>query len=126
MWYTCGKKIKILGFVTHAAEIQRILRGIGWSNKSHEFDPPHDLCNWDICQLTAETVDGFPDMEVQVHCDIGPDPPSPESKILLFFLFFIASFVRLFIMYRSKTGQKDIKWNFLGYIPELLICRRML
>lgn len=27
---SCGKKIKIIAFVTHAAQIQRILSGIGW------------------------------------------------------------------------------------------------
>jgi len=76
---TCGNKIKILGFVTHAAEIHRILRGIGWPIRSHEFDPPYDLPDWNVCQLIPGTVDGFPVMEVQDHCDIGPDPPLQES-----------------------------------------------
>jgi Putative transposase len=76
----CGKKIKISGFITHTAEINRILKGIGWSIKSHDFDPPYDIPNLDICQLTRDTVDGFPAMEVQVHyCDIEPDPPAREN-----------------------------------------------
>ena len=50
----CGKRIKISGFVTHTAEINRILKGIGWPIKSHDFDPPYDIPNRDICQLTRE------------------------------------------------------------------------
>jgi hypothetical protein len=75
----CGKGIKISGFVTHKAEIYRILKGIGWPIKSHDFDPPYDLPNADMCQLTRDTVDGFPSMEVQHHCDIEPDPPAREN-----------------------------------------------
>ena len=75
----CGKRIKISGFVTHTAEINRILKGIGWPIKSHDFDPPYDIPNRDICQLTRDTVDGFPAMEVQVQCDIEPDPPAREN-----------------------------------------------
>ena len=75
----CGKKVKILGFVTHKEEIQRILSGIGWPFRNHDFDPPYELPNWDVCQLIPETTDGFPVMEVQVHYAIGPDPPSQEN-----------------------------------------------
>ena len=78
----CGQTIKITGFVTHQAEINRILRGIGWTIKSHEFDPPYEIneiSNRDICQLIQGTEDGFAPMEVQTHCDIGPDPPFQES-----------------------------------------------
>ena len=60
----CGNTIKILHFVTHKAEIQRILRRIGWPVKTHDFDPPYDLPNYDVCQLIPGTVDGFPSMEV--------------------------------------------------------------
>jgi hypothetical protein len=75
----CGQKIRILGFVTHTAEIHRILSGLGWPLKAHDFDPPHDFCERDICQLILGTVDGFPEMEVQVHCEIGPDPPFEDN-----------------------------------------------
>ena len=75
----CGKTIKILHFVTHKTEIQRILRRIGWPVKIHDFDPPDDIPNCDVCQLIPETLDGFPVMEAQVHYNVGPDPPSQES-----------------------------------------------
>ena len=45
----CGKKIKIIAFVTHTAQIKRILSGIGWPFEVLEFDPPYEL--WNICQL---------------------------------------------------------------------------
>jgi Putative transposase len=76
----CGQTIKINGFVTHKAEIHRILKGIGWPIKFHEYDPPYDVPNKDICQLIYGTEDGFPMLEVQVHCDeIEPDPHVQES-----------------------------------------------
>ena len=65
----CGEKIKITGFVTNRAEIYQILRRIGWAIQLHEFDPPYDLQNWDICQLVSNTADGFSEIEVQVHSD---------------------------------------------------------
>jgi len=34
---SCGKKIKIVAFVTHAAEIRRILSGIGWPYSGTRF-----------------------------------------------------------------------------------------
>lgn len=63
----------------NTAEIQRILRGIGWPIKFHDFDPPYNFQDRDISQLIAGTSDGFPTMESQIHCDTGPDPPSKES-----------------------------------------------
>jgi hypothetical protein len=48
----CGKKIKIIAFVTHTAQIQRILSGIGWPCVAIEFDPPYELWN---CQLVPGT-----------------------------------------------------------------------
>lgn len=75
----CGKKIKITAFVTNAAQIHRILRGIGWPVVVPEFDPPYDLVEWDVCDLVPDTHDGFPEPEQQVHCDIGPDPPHCED-----------------------------------------------
>lgn len=65
--------------MTHKAEIQRVLNRLGWPVKTHDFDPPYDLPNWDVCQLIPETADGFPAMEVQVHYIDGPDPSSQES-----------------------------------------------
>lgn len=71
----CGKKIKIITFVTHPEHIRRILRGIGWPTIIPAFDPPpQEHCD-DICQLDPNTPDGFPISEVQVHYDAGPDPP---------------------------------------------------
>jgi hypothetical protein len=75
----CGNRIKILGFVTHKSEIYRILRGIGWPIKSHDFDSPYDLPCDDTCQLVPNTEDGFPAMEVQVQFDILPDSHSQEN-----------------------------------------------
>jgi len=75
----CGEKIKIIAFVTHTAEIRRILKKIGWPTEPHDFDPPYNLMNWDFCQLTPETKDGFPEMEIQCHWEAGPDPPSMEG-----------------------------------------------
>lgn len=72
----CGKKIKIMTFVTHPEEIRRILRGIGWPTTIPEFDPPPEEHCDDICQLLPNTPDGFAEPEVQVHYDTGPDPPS--------------------------------------------------
>ena len=40
-----------------------------------EFDPAYDITDRDICQLVPGTKDGFPEMDEQFHCDIGPDPP---------------------------------------------------
>lgn len=75
----CGEKIKITAFVTHRAEIGRILRRVGWPVQEHEFDPPYALPDMEICQLIFNTEDGFPVMEVQMHCIMGPDPPWCED-----------------------------------------------
>ena len=74
---TCGKEMKIVAFVTHSAEIRRILSGIGWPTEIPEFDPPYDLPDRDICQLLPWTEDGFPPLEgeVQITGKTGPDPP---------------------------------------------------
>ena len=61
----CGGKIKIIGFVTHHAEILRVLCGIGWPVQSHNFDPPENFHEWHVNQLLSNTVDGFPEMENQ-------------------------------------------------------------
>ncbi|MBS0638173.1 MAG: hypothetical protein JSS12_11745, partial [Verrucomicrobia bacterium] len=73
---SCGKKIKIIAFVTHAAQIRRILSGIGWPTAIPEFDPyaePEPI--YESCDLIPGTKDGFPDIEEQVHYNSGPDPP---------------------------------------------------
>ena len=75
----CGKKIKITTFVTHPEEIRRILRGIGWPVEIQKFDPPYDFDTYDICQLVADSPDGFQEPEIQVHYDAGPDPPCIED-----------------------------------------------
>jgi hypothetical protein len=76
----CGSKIKIVGFVTHQAEIQRILKRLGWTNKSHAFDPPIDFPDRDLCQLIPGTVDGFPIEESQIHhWATIIDPPASEN-----------------------------------------------
>ena len=73
---SCGKKIKIITFVTHPEHIRRILRGIGWPITIPEFDePPEERCD-EICQLALNAPDGFSESEVQVHFETGPDPPS--------------------------------------------------
>lgn len=41
-------QIKIVAFVTHAAQIQHILMGLGWSTKIPEFDPPYELASLNI------------------------------------------------------------------------------
>jgi Putative transposase/Transposase zinc-binding domain len=77
---TCGKEMKIVAFVTHTAEIRRILCGIGWSAEIPEFDPPYDLPDRDICQLLPWTEDGFAPSEVQLTEEAGPDPPFIECN----------------------------------------------
>jgi len=57
----CGKEIKITAFVTHSAQIWRILRGIGWPTEIPEFDPLYDFADFEICQLVSGTEDGFPE-----------------------------------------------------------------
>jgi hypothetical protein len=71
----CGKKITIIAFVTHSAEIRRILSGTTWLLDPPEFDSPYDLVHWDICQLVPGTKDGFPEDDGQTRCSTGPDPP---------------------------------------------------
>jgi len=77
---SCGKKIKIIAFVTHAAEIRRILSGIGWPTVVPEFDPyaEPEPATYESCDLVPGTKDGFPEIVEQVHYDSGPDPPSSE------------------------------------------------
>lgn len=73
---SCGHEIKITAFVTHSAEIRRILSGIGWPCKTYEFDQPQesaDITVLEICQLIPWTEDGFPEN--------GPDPPFLECQI---------------------------------------------
>lgn len=74
---TCGKKMKIVAFVTQPAEIRRFLSGIGQPTEFHEFDPPYKLPEREICQLLPWTEDGFlPDeAEIQITEVAGPDPP---------------------------------------------------
>jgi hypothetical protein len=74
---SCGKKIKIVAFVTHTAQIRRILSGIGWPTEVPEFDPYRDPepSIYEVCDLVPGTKDGFPEIEEQVHYDTGPDPP---------------------------------------------------
>jgi hypothetical protein len=70
----CGKEIKITVFVTHPAEIRRILNRMGWPTEIPEFDPPYDFSAREICQLIPGTEDGFLD-----GCSQGPDPPFIEN-----------------------------------------------
>jgi len=76
----CGKEMKIVAFVTHTAEIRRILSRIGWPTEPPKFDPPFDHNNWDICQLVPGTKDGFPDIDQQVCYEVGADPPYFEDN----------------------------------------------
>lgn len=71
----CGKEMKIVAFVTHTAEIRRILFRIGWPAEIPEFDPPYNFLEKDICQLLPWTEDGFSQDEVQLIAEAGPDPP---------------------------------------------------
>ena len=68
--------------MTQAAEIQRILKGIGWPIQTHVFDPPCDFQDMDVCQLILGTSDGFPEVDSQDYCYCynGPDPPSGENS----------------------------------------------
>ena len=75
----CGKKIKIIGFVTHRTEIYRILKRMGFSIELHEFDHANHLDDWKFSQLIPDTADGFPLMEEPQGYWNGPDPPFPES-----------------------------------------------
>ena len=77
----CGKEMKIVAFVTHAAKIRRILMGIGWPSEPPEFDEPYCLVQWDICQLDPRTKDGFSESVEQIHIEYGPDPPIWEGMI---------------------------------------------
>lgn len=76
----CGKKIKIIAFVIHSAQIRRILSGISWPTEAPEFDPPYEPITWDICQMAPGTSDGFPEIKEQMHSDAGPDPPHSEES----------------------------------------------
>lgn len=71
----CGKKIKIIAFVTHSSQIWRILKGIGLPTDIHEFDPEYELQTYDVCQLMPGTTDGFSEITSQIHPEAGPDPP---------------------------------------------------
>lgn len=97
----CGGRIKIIGFVTHKAEILRILHGMGWPLQCHEFDPAEDFPEWSISQLFPDTPDGFPETGSQessnpvyyslqkrrilsVHCEHPEsccDPPHEEVYV---------------------------------------------
>ena len=79
----CGKEIKIIAFVTHSAEIYRILSGIGWPCKTYEFDPPQENTDFDleICQLIPGTEDGFPEDVAKEKFKRGLDPPFIEYCI---------------------------------------------
>jgi hypothetical protein len=72
---SCGKEIKIIAFVTHSSQIWRILKGIGWPTDIPEFDSEYEIIVWNTCQLVPGTIDGFPNMESQLHPETGPDPP---------------------------------------------------
>ena len=74
---TCGNKMKITAFVTHSAEIRRILSRIGWPYNIPEFDPPHEFPEREICQLLLCTEDGFLPVEEDFPYSegAGPDPP---------------------------------------------------
>lgn len=71
----CGKEMKIIKFVTHPAEISRILLGLGWPTEIPEFDPPMDLFCYDVCQLISGTKDEFSESSDKN----GQDPPYLES-----------------------------------------------
>ena len=75
----CGKEIKIVAFVVHSAQIRRILSGINWPIDIPEFDPLYEPITGNVCQLVLRTTEGFPEVEVQMHYDTGPDPPHSES-----------------------------------------------
>ena len=75
----CGKELKIVTFVTHPAEIRRLLSRIGWPTAVPEFDSPYECPEWDVCQLLPGTEDGFSLEEVQIQREAGPDPPFIES-----------------------------------------------
>ncbi len=75
----CGKNIKIIGFVTHQAEINRILKRIGHVIELHEFDRARELLYWEFSQLIPDSVDGFSVMEEQQEYVSGSDPPFCES-----------------------------------------------
>jgi hypothetical protein len=76
---SCGREIKIAAFITHSAEIHRILSGIGWPTEIPDFDPAYDITHWDICQLVPGTGDGFQDIYQNIQCEAGPDPPNCEE-----------------------------------------------
>lgn len=75
----CGKKIKIIGFVIHQAEIHRIFKRMGRCIELHEFDPADHLHQWEFSQLVPGSEDGLPLMEEQQGYWTGPDPPFFES-----------------------------------------------
>ena len=77
---SCGRQMKITGFITHPLDVQRLLMRIGWPCEIHRFDPPLlmyyayqqllKVNEYDYCQLVPTTEDGFP--------ATGPDPPVNE------------------------------------------------
>ena len=71
--------MKIIAFVTHSAEIRRILGGIGWSVAIPEFTSSYDHADFDVCQLVPGTKDGFSQDETLFQVEEGPDPPFLES-----------------------------------------------
>lgn len=70
---SCGKEIKIIGFVTNPLDIRRILNGIGWPAEIPEFDPPYNFSDREICQLIPGTPDGFPEETSYFLEDGGPE-----------------------------------------------------
>ena len=77
----CGKEIKIVAFVTHSAEIRRILGRIGWTCEKFEFDPLNNIFDCEVCQLIPGTPDGFSIDTVEYEGEGGPDPPFIECCV---------------------------------------------
>ena len=72
--------MKIIKIVTDPTQIWRILNKIGWPTTPSEFDEPQNLVEWDVCQLVAGTVDGFPESYNSPQTS-GPDPPGFDDYI---------------------------------------------
>lgn len=76
---SCGKEIKIIGFVTNQIDIRRILNGLGCPTEIPQFDPPYDFSEKEISQLISGTPDGFPEETFYFLEERGLDPPFLEA-----------------------------------------------
>jgi len=85
---SCGKRMKIIGFVTNPYLIRKILSRQGLPTVPPEFDPPI-IREWNVCQLFPGTTDGFYDegrsyydADFRSSVETCPDPPDVLCQLI--------------------------------------------